>query len=79
MVPEGIKQIDATGITSTSGRREEFDVIVLATGFEVSTFLTSMDIQGRNGQNLAKQWSNGTGAQAYMGTFVHNFPNFALL
>ncbi|KAG9186591.1 hypothetical protein G6011_09699 [Alternaria panax] len=79
LVPEGISKVDATGITSTSGVREEFDVIVLATGFEVANFLGPLKMVGRNDVDLHAQWNSGSGAQAYMGVYVHNFPNFALM
>ena len=79
LVGEGIKEIDETGITSSGGTREEFDVIVLATGFQVTNFLTPMKIIGRTGQALSDQWKETQGAQAYLGTYVHNFPNFAIL
>jgi cation diffusion facilitator CzcD-associated flavoprotein CzcO len=79
LVPEGISKIDSNGITSESGVREEFDVIVLATGFEVTNFLGPLKITGKNGIDLHKQWSEHVGAQAYMGMHVHNFPNFAMM
>lgn len=78
-MPEGIAKIDATGITSDSGVREEFDVIVLATGFEVTNFLGPLKIQGKNGIGIHEQWNENVGAQAYMGIHVHNFPNFAIM
>lgn len=79
LVAEGIQKIDATGIVSESGVRDTFDVIVLATGFQVQNFLTPMKIVGKTGGTLEAQWANGQGAQAYMGSYVHNFPNFAIL
>jgi cation diffusion facilitator CzcD-associated flavoprotein CzcO len=79
LVPEGISKVDATGITSESGVREEFDVIVLATGFEVAGFLGPLTIIGRDGIALHDQWDTGVGAQAYFGVHVHNFPNLALM
>lgn len=79
LVPEGIAKVDATGITSATGVREEFDVIVLATGFEVANFLGPLKVIGKNSIDLHGQWNRGSGAQAYMGVYVHNFPNFALM
>ena len=79
LVPEGISKIDASGITSASGVREEFYAIVLATGFEVANFLGPLKVVGRNSIDLHEQWNSGLGAQAYMGVYVHNFPNFALM
>lgn len=66
-------------MTSTDGERTEFDAIVLATGFDVQQFLVPMQVFGINGKNLSEQWKESRGAQAYMGTYVHNFPNFGLL
>ncbi|KAI0873003.1 monooxygenase [Hypoxylon argillaceum] len=79
LIPEGIKEITETGIVSTSGKRDDFDIIVLATGFQVSQFLTPMHIVGATGKALHDQWAECRGAQAYLGTHVHNFPNLAIL
>jgi hypothetical protein len=38
-----------------------------------------MEIIGKNGITLAQQWKEHRGAQAYMGSYVHNFPNFGIL
>lgn len=77
--PEGLASVTKTGIISESGAEEDFDAIVLATGFEVSSFLVPMKIVGKDGRTLADQWNSWQGAQAYLGTFVHNHPNFAIL
>jgi len=61
LVAEGIKEFDETGIVSESGVREEFDVIVLATGFQVQNFLTPMEIVGKTGSSLEDQWASGIG------------------
>lgn len=79
LIPEGIREITETGIISSSGIRDDFDIIVLATGFQVSSFLTPMHIIGANGKALHDQWKECRGAQAYLGTHVHNFPNMAIL
>jgi cation diffusion facilitator CzcD-associated flavoprotein CzcO len=79
LIPEGIQKIDESGITSDSGERTEVDVIVLATGFQVQQFLIPMKMVGQNSTLLSQQWKESRGAQAYMGSYVHNFPNFAIL
>ncbi|KAJ0108807.1 FAD-binding monooxygenase-like protein 5 [Diaporthe amygdali] len=38
-----------------------------------------MHIVGADGNSLDQQWRECRGAQAYLGTFVHNFPNLAIL
>ncbi|KAI8932661.1 hypothetical protein NX059_010156 [Plenodomus lindquistii] len=79
LISEGIREIDETGIVSESGQRCDVDVIVLGTGFQVQQFLTPMEVYGKDGKSLNQQWKEHHGAQAYMGSFVHNFPNFAIL
>jgi len=71
--------MDETGIVSESGEKTDFDVIVLATGFQVQQFLAPMQVTGKNGISLIQQWKENRGAQAYLGSYVHNFPNFAIL
>jgi cation diffusion facilitator CzcD-associated flavoprotein CzcO len=78
-VPVGIKEFDETGIVSEDGVKTDFDLIVLATGFQVAQFLAPMEIFGADGKSLKQQWDESRGAQAYMGSFVHNFPNFGIL
>ncbi|ORX97011.1 monooxygenase [Clohesyomyces aquaticus] len=79
VVPEGIREIDETGIVSENGTKDELDAIVLVTGFQVQQFLTPMEVYGKKGKSLNEQWKEHRGAQAYMGSYVHNFPNFAIL
>ncbi|KAN0110969.1 FAD/NAD(P)-binding domain containing protein [Hyaloscypha variabilis] len=79
LLPEGIREITKTGIVSETGKTEDFDAIILATGFKVQSFLTPMEVVGKTGESISVQWAKKNGAQAYMGTFVHNFPNFAIL
>ncbi|KAJ5683439.1 hypothetical protein N7462_006604 [Penicillium macrosclerotiorum] len=75
----GIDHIDETGIVSTDGVRTEFDAIVLATGFDVQQFIVPMELYGTGGRSLSQQWKESRGAQAYMGVYVHNFPNMGIL
>ena len=79
LLPEGIKEITETGIVSEKGKQENVDAIILATGFQVTSFLAPMEIIGKTGKSLKDQWEMHRGSQAYMGTFVHNYPNFAML
>jgi cation diffusion facilitator CzcD-associated flavoprotein CzcO len=79
LLNHGIQEITETGIISSGGVKDDFDIIVLATGFQVAKFLTPMDIIGAHSMSLAQQWKECRGAQAYLGTYVHNFPNLAIL
>ncbi|OIW32331.1 monooxygenase [Coniochaeta ligniaria NRRL 30616] len=79
LLPEEIREMTETGIICSSGIEDDYDIIVLATGFQVSEFLVPMDIIGADGRSLHQQWKECRGAQAYLGTHVHNFPNLAIL
>ena len=52
------------------------DTIILANGFDVSTWLHPLKVYGREGKLLADVWSERGGAQGYMGTAMDGFPNF---
>ncbi|KAI8657178.1 hypothetical protein NCS57_01095500 [Fusarium keratoplasticum] len=79
LLPEGIQEFTENGLVSETGKAEDFDAVILATGFDVQSFLAPMTITGKTGEELQEQWSRRRGAQAYMGTFVHNMPNLAIL
>lgn len=79
LLPEGIQSITPTGIVSETGKEEEFDAIILATGFAVTSFLSPLKIMGKGDKTLEEQWASHQGAQAYNGTFIHDQPNFAIL
>ncbi|KAK5049313.1 hypothetical protein LTR84_004242 [Exophiala bonariae] len=79
LLNHGIREMTESGIISSGGVQDDFDIIVLATGFEVAKFLTPMEIIGAHGSSLSEQWNESRGAQAYLGTYVHNFPNLAIL
>ncbi|WP_440064407.1 flavin-containing monooxygenase [Streptosporangium sp. OZ121] len=76
VVTDGITRIVPGGVETTAGLREA-DVIVYATGFETSGFLAPVQVTGRGGRQLAKEWKDG--AEAYLGIAVPRFPNLFLL
>jgi cation diffusion facilitator CzcD-associated flavoprotein CzcO len=53
------------------------DVLILATGFETTSFLVPMRIEGLGGRVLEEEWRDG--AEAYLGITVPGFPNFFML
>lgn len=73
----GIDEITETGIRTVDGRHNQFDVIVYATGFRASRFLTPMTVTGRDGRDLHEQWAGDP--SAYLGITVPHFPNLFLL
>lgn len=74
---EPIVEITPTGLR-TSEKNYEFDIIVLATGYDAITGgLTSIDIRGIDGVSLKDRWK--AGAKAYLGYGIHNYPNLFVI
>ncbi|MGV9866323.1 flavin-containing monooxygenase [Rhodococcus koreensis] len=72
-----IVSVTETGVRTTAAEYD-FDVIILATGFDAMTGpLLEMGIVGRDGQRLADKWADGP--HTYLGLSVHGFPNLFLV
>ncbi|MDF1644025.1 MAG: NAD(P)/FAD-dependent oxidoreductase [Pseudomonadales bacterium] len=69
ITPKGV-QID--------GKELEFDILVMATGFDAVTGgLTQIDIKGTRGETLKQHWEKG--AKTHLGVAVNGFPNMLLV
>ncbi|QOZ22590.1 NAD(P)/FAD-dependent oxidoreductase [Bradyrhizobium sp. CCBAU 51753] len=69
-----IARITPEGIQTADGTVHEFDVVILATGFDAGTgALTRIDIRGRDGRSLKEDW--GRDIRTTMGLQVHGYPN----
>ncbi len=53
------------------------DVLIYSTGFETTTYLSAIDVKGKNGLDIHDAWSDGP--QAYLGISTHGFPNLFML
>ncbi len=72
-----IERITPRGVRTTAGEHE-FDLIVLATGFDAVTGgLTGIDILGSAGTTLKNYWSKGVRTQ--LGVASAGFPNLLFL
>jgi cation diffusion facilitator CzcD-associated flavoprotein CzcO len=72
VIPTPISHIDEAGIT-TDGKHRAVDVIICATGFDVS-FQGRFPIYGRNGVNLQERYR--IRPETYLSLCVDGFPNF---
>ena len=63
----------------TDEKQVPADVIVLANGFEVLTWLSPLRIVGKNGVVMQEVWDKRGGAQAYMGNAMDGFPNLFMI
>src|SRR5258708_30580500 len=77
LVTQPIERIEPEGVRLTDGSLAEADLLVFATGFDVSRNASRIDIRGRGGVTLAETWAKGIGA--YLGITVPNFPNFFIM
>ncbi|KAK3937751.1 Baeyer-Villiger monooxygenase [Diplogelasinospora grovesii] len=69
-----IKEFTETGITLEDGSHHEFDVIAVATGFDVVTgVMTQLGLKSITGTRLDEEWKPG--ANTYLGTTVSGYPN----
>ncbi|MFI1915977.1 flavin-containing monooxygenase [Nocardia sp. NPDC020380] len=77
LIADPIETITARGIKTRDGVEREFDMIILATGYEVfsdpETYRPGI-ILGRDGFDLGKFY-NEAGLQAYESVSVHGLPN----
>ena len=73
----GIDRVTENAIVTKDGRTIPADVIVLATGFQSTSFLAPMTINGVGGRSLNDEWHGA--ARAYLGITVAGFPNLFLM
>jgi 4-hydroxyacetophenone monooxygenase len=77
LVTAGIDRVDGAALVTADGSRHEVASIVLATGFDVTSYLSSYDVVGRGGRSLLETW--GDQPEAFLGVSVPGFPNFFAL
>ncbi|MFI1258009.1 flavin-containing monooxygenase [Streptomyces netropsis] len=72
VVTAPIERMTPSGLRA-GGEEFDVDVIVYATGFEASRYLTPMRVTGRGGVDLHDGWNGAP--RAYLGITVPEFPN----
>lgn len=71
-----IDRISEKGIV-TEGREDDYDLIVLATGFRTVEFMHPIEIRGSGERTLDSVWKEG--GEALYGVTVESLPNFGML
>jgi cation diffusion facilitator CzcD-associated flavoprotein CzcO len=77
VVTEPIERFTREGPKTVDGTQHAVDTVIFATGFETTTFLAPMEIEGAGARKLTDAWRGG--AEAYLGIAVSGFPNLFLL
>lgn len=71
-----ITRITERGIEVEGDDEQEYDLIILATGFKTVEFMYPIKVYGANGRSLEDIWKDG--ARAYRGVTVEDLPNFGM-
>jgi len=73
----GIAHVDAQGVVLKNGERVDLDILIVATGFEVTDLPIAKVIYGEKGLCLADRWRDG--GQALDSIAVTGFPNLFMM
>ena len=78
LITSAVDHVTTTGIVDADGDAHEFDVIILATGFQAGNLLSPIDIRGVSGTPLRDVWGVDD-PRAYLGITVPDYPNMFVL
>ncbi|WP_329055821.1 NAD(P)/FAD-dependent oxidoreductase [Amycolatopsis sp. NBC_01488] len=78
VVTDGVKEVRAHSVVDAAGVEHEADVIIYGTGFHVTDAFDDLEIVGRDGRNLGKEWAT-EGMRTHLGITVAGFPNLFFL
>jgi 4-hydroxyacetophenone monooxygenase len=80
LVTDPIDHVDACAIVTADGQRREADVIITASGFDVSKYLFPIEVRGRDGLSLEERWDKDpAGPRAFWSITVPGFPNLCIM
>ena len=78
LIPRGVASLKASGVTDDSGETHEVDVVVFATGYTATDYLSTLPVTGAGGVRLEDVWQHEN-AKAYLGMTVPGFPNLFIM
>jgi cation diffusion facilitator CzcD-associated flavoprotein CzcO len=77
LIPHAVDDLTPGGVRDVTGVERPADVVVLATGFQATNYLATLDVHGPDGRSLHEVW--GEEPAAFLGVTVPGFPNFFIL
>jgi cation diffusion facilitator CzcD-associated flavoprotein CzcO len=77
LVPHPVASVTPRGLVDATGAERPVDVIIIATGFHVADFLSTLNVEGPGGLKLADYWRDEP--WAFLGMTVPGFPNFMMM
>ena len=78
VVTEGVREVREHSVVDASGVEHEVDVLIYGTGFHVTDAFDDLEIVGRDGRHLGKEWAS-EGMRTHLGITVSGFPNLFFL
>ncbi|MEV7092434.1 NAD(P)/FAD-dependent oxidoreductase [Amycolatopsis sp. NPDC051045] len=78
VVTAGVREVREHSVVDAAGVEHEADVIIYGTGFHVTDAFDDLEIVGRDGRNLGKEWAT-EGMRTHLGITVAGFPNLFFL
>ncbi len=78
VVTDGVREVRERSVVDAAGVEHEADVIIYGTGFHVTDAFDDLEIVGRDGRNLGKEWAT-EGMRTHLGITVAGFPNLFFL
>ena len=77
LVPRAVESVTEKGVVDVDGNEYLADVLVMATGFQPASYLSSLEIVGVGGRTIHEAWDDEP--RALLGMTVPGFPNFFIL
>jgi cation diffusion facilitator CzcD-associated flavoprotein CzcO len=78
LITDGVAEIRPTGVVDRTGVHREVDAIIFGTGFHVTDGFDYLNVIGRDGRDLAKEWRS-SGIETHLGMTVAGYPNLFFL
>jgi len=78
VITEGVTEVREHSVVASDGTEREVDAIIFGTGFHVTDAFDDLDVIGRDGRNLGKEWAS-EGMHTHLGITVNGFPNLFFL
>ncbi|MGE0878194.1 MAG: flavin-containing monooxygenase [Acidimicrobiia bacterium] len=80
LVTDPIGRVETDAVVTADGKRREIDIVVAASGFDVTKYLYPIDVRGRAGVTIEERWErDGVGPRAFWSITVPEFPNLFIM
>jgi cation diffusion facilitator CzcD-associated flavoprotein CzcO len=78
LITDGVSAVEPGAVVDGAGVSREVDAIIFGTGFHVTDAYDYLNVTGRDGRDLAKQWRTN-GIETHNGITVAGYPNLFFL